>query len=279
MSRMKRKYLEKIEDVFTYVLLIIFALISCFPFYWMMVGSTNTSGKLFTLPITLTMGDQLATNFQNLNQSIDVGRIFFNTLFVSAVATILSVLVATLMAYALAFYDFKFKKIIFGLMLGSMMIPAHVMLVPLFQMMAKYDLLNSYTALIAPSICSPFAIFLMRQNLIKFPVELIEASRLDGAGEFYIFSRIILPNMKPALAATSIFMFMNNWNNFTWPLVAISDTKMYTIPLALASMVSVSDTDYGRLMLAITLGTVPIIILFLALQRHFISGMMSSGIK
>lgn len=276
---MSKKKIEKIESVFTYLLLIIFALISAFPFYWMMVGSTNKSGKLFSLPITMTIGDQLITNYQNLNETIDVGRIFFNTLFVSVVATILSVLVATLMAYALAFYEFKFKKIIFALMLGSMMIPAHVMLVPLFQMMAKYNFLNTYTALIAPSICSPFAIFLMRQNLIKFPIELIEASRLDGAGEFFIFSRIVLPNMKPALAATAIFMFMNNWNNFTWPLVAISDTKMYTIPLALASMVSVADTDYGRLMLAITLGTIPIIILFLSLQKYFISGMMSSGIK
>lgn len=262
-----------------YIVLVIFGFISMFPFYWMFVGATNPSGKLFSNPPTMFFGTELINNFKNLHSSINVGQIFFNSIFVAVVTTILSVLVSTMIAYGLVVYNFRGRKLIFALLIGSMMIPSQVMLVPLFKLMSYFNLLNSYVALIAPSICSPFAIFLMRQNLLFFPKDLLESARLDGAGELYIFFKIVLPNMKPALAATAIFMFMNSWNDFTWPLVAISETKMFTLPLALVSMVSVADTDYGRLMLGITLATIPIIALFLFLQKHFIAGMLNSGIK
>nr|WP_244266321.1 carbohydrate ABC transporter permease [Listeria rocourtiae] len=145
--------------------------------------------------------------------------------------------------------------------------------------MSNFELLNTYFALIVPQLCYPFAIFLMRQNFMAFPSELLESARLDGAGEYRIFFQIVLPSMKPALAATSIFLFMTQWNNFMWPLVVTTSSEMYTFPVALSSLMGVSFTDYGQVMTGITFATIPIIIFFLMLQKHFISGMLGSALK
>ncbi|KHF27514.1 Lactose transport system permease protein LacG [Anoxybacillus sp. BCO1] len=146
-------------------------------------------------------------------------------------------------------------------------------------MMATFGWLNTYKALILPNLAYPFAIFLMRQNMLAFPNALIEAARIDGAGEWRIFFRIVLPSMRPALAATAIFLFMYQWNSFLWPLIAVSSTDMYTFPVALSSLFGLSRIDYGQVMAGVTLATVPIIVFFLSLQRHFISGMLGSAVK
>src|SRR5690606_88963 len=202
-----------------YLLLLIGILISIFPFYWMLVGATNHTSKMFSNPPTLWFGDQFLTNFTNLNESINIWRVLFNSVFVSGVYVILALMVSTMAAYALAKFDFKGNKFIFTTFLLSMMIPYQALLIPQFRMMADYGLLNTYVALILPTVCTPFAIFLMRQNFMAFPTELIEAARMDGAGEMKIFFQIVIPSMKPALAATSIFLFLSQWNNFLWPLV------------------------------------------------------------
>ncbi|WP_342587509.1 carbohydrate ABC transporter permease [Halalkalibacter urbisdiaboli] len=161
----------------------------------------------------------------------------------------------------------------------SMMIPYQATLIPLFRMMVNFNLLNTYFALIAPQLFFPFAIFLMRQNFLSFPSSLIEASRIDGAGELKIFWSVVLPSMNPALAATSIYLFMMQWNNFMWPLVATTSKEMYTIPVALSSLIGISMIDYGQIMVGITIATIPIIIFFLMLQKQFISGMLGSAVK
>ncbi|AQX56521.1 carbohydrate ABC transporter permease [Priestia flexa] len=262
-----------------YFLLGIFTVISIFPFYWMFIGATNESGKMFTNPPTLTPGDQFMTNFQNLNASIDLGRVFFNSMFVSIVYVIVALMVCSTAAYALSKFEFKGRNLIFTTFLLSMMIPYQATLIPLFQMMSNFNLLDTYFALIAPQLCYPFAIFLLRQNFLAFPTELIEAARLDGAGEFRIFLTIVLPSMKPAMAAAAIFLFMTQWNNFMWPLVATTSNEMATLPVALSSLIGLSFIDYGQVMMGVTIATIPIIIFFLALQRHFISGMLGSAVK
>ncbi|MEH7381291.1 carbohydrate ABC transporter permease [Bacillus sp. JJ1533] len=262
-----------------YLLLLIGIVISIFPFYWMLVGATNHTSKMFSNPPTLLFGDQFLTNFTNLNESINIWRVLFNSLFVSGVYVILALFVSTMAAYALAKFHFKGNKIIFTTFLLSMMIPYQALLIPQFRMMADYGLLNTYVALILPTVCTPFAIFLMRQNFMAFPTELIEAARMDGAGEMKIFFRIVIPSMKPALAATSIFLFLSQWNNFLWPLVVTTTTDMYTFPVALSSLKGVSIIDYGQINVGILIATIPIIIFFLALQKHFIQGMLGSAIK
>ncbi|MCC3356961.1 carbohydrate ABC transporter permease [Bacillus sp. REN16] len=262
-----------------YLLLLIGIVISIFPFYWMLVGATNHTSKMFSNPPTLWFGDQFLTNFTNLNNSINIWRVLFNSVFVSGVYVILALMVSTMAAYALAKFHFKGNKFIFTTFLLSMMIPYQALLIPQFRMMADYGLLNTYIALILPTVCTPFAIFLMRQNFMAFPTELIEAARMDGAGEMKIFFQIVIPSMKPALAATSIFLFLSQWNNFLWPLVVTTTTDMYTFPVALSSLKGVSIIDYGQINVGILIATIPIIIFFLALQKHFIQGMLGSAIK
>lgn len=262
-----------------YLFLGFFLIISIFPFYWMIVGATNSSDKMFSSPPTLAPGGDFLTNFSNLDASIGIGRVLFNSLFTSIVYVLLALAVSTMCAYALAKLEFRGRNLIFTVLLLSMMIPYQALLVPLFQMMSDANLLDTYFSLIAPQLCYPFAIFLMRQNFLAFPTELLEAARLDGAGEFRIFFTIVLPTMKPALAATSIFLFMAQWNNFMWPLVAISSVDMYTFPVALSSLTGFSFVDYGQVMMGVSLATVPIIILFLFLQKHFISGMLGGAVK
>ncbi|MED4989656.1 carbohydrate ABC transporter permease [Parageobacillus toebii] len=272
----KTKMFQKIG---LYVVLVIGALISLFPFYWAVIGATNESGKMFSATPTLTPGNKLIDNITHLNESIGIGRVMFNSLFVATTYTVLSLLICTMAAYAFAKFRFKGRNIIFAMFLISMMIPYHATVIPLFKMMAALGWLNTYKALILPNLAYPFAIFLMRQNMLAFPDALIEAARIDGAGEWRIFFRIVLPSMKPALAATAIFLFMYQWNSFLWPLIAVSSEDMYTFPVALSSLFGLSRIDYGQVMAGVTLATVPIIIFFLALQRHFISGMLGSAIK
>ncbi|MEH7445610.1 carbohydrate ABC transporter permease [Bacillus toyonensis] len=275
-NKRKKRILNKFN---LYLFLGIFTVISIFPFYWMFIGATNHSSKMFTSPPTLVPGSEFITNFVNLNESIDISRILFNSLFTSILYVVLALAISTSAAYVLAKFEFKGKKILFTAFLLSMMIPGQATMIPLFRMMSEMNLLNTYAALILPGLCFPFAIFLMRQNLLAFPTELLESARLDGAGEVRIFLTIVLPSMKPALAATAIFLFMTQWNSFMWPLVVTTSNDMYTFPVAISSLIGVSSVDYGQVMMGVTLATIPMIIFFLALQRHFISGMLGSAIK
>ncbi|MBN8210475.1 carbohydrate ABC transporter permease [Bacillus sp. NTK071] len=274
----KRKK-KKLKAVWMYTLLSIFLVVSIFPFYWMFIGATNDSSKMFTNPPTLLPGDQFMTNLTNLNESIGIFRVLFNSLFVSGLYVVIALAVCASAAYVLAKYNFKGKKFIFTAFLLSMMIPYQATLIPLFQMMSDFNLLNTYFAVIAPQLCFPFAIFLLRQNFLAFPTELMESARLDGASETRIFISIVIPSMRPALAAASIFLFMTQWNNFMWPLVVLNTNDMYTFPVALSSLMGLSYIDYGQVMMGVTLATVPIIAFFLTLQKQFISGMLGSALK
>lgn len=274
-----QKRSKLINKILLYFGLIIGIIISIFPFYWMFVGSTNHTSKMFTNPPTLTFGNQFTTNLTNLNSSVGIWRVLFNSLFVSVMYVLLALTVCTLAAYALSKFHFKGRNLIFILFMLSMMIPTQATIIPLFRLMSNLDLLNTYFVLIAPQLCLPFAIFLMRQNFLSFPDALIEAARIDGAGELRIFLRIVLPAMKPALAATSIYLFMMSWNNFMWPLIVTTSSDMYTFPVALSSLVGFSIIDYGQIMVGISIATIPIIIFFLLLQKHFIAGMLGSAVK
>lgn len=278
MNKMKEKK-NIVSKLFLYIPLLIMFIISIFPFYWMFMGGTNFSSKMFTNPPTLSIGNQFITNLTNLNEAVGIWRVLFNSLFVSLSYVVLSLAVCTLAAYPLSKFQFKGRNIIFLIFMLSMMIPYQATIIPLFQLFAEFNLLNTYFALITPQLCYPFAIFLMRQNLLAFPTSLIESARIDGAGEFQIFLKIVLPSMKSALAATSIFLFMMQWNNFMWPLVVTTSTDMYTFPVALSSLIGFSMIDYGQVMVGITIATIPIIIFFLLLQRHFISGMLGTAVK
>ncbi|ALC92871.1 ABC transporter permease [Bacillus sp. FJAT-18017] len=254
-------------------------LLSIGPFYWMIVGSTLPSGELFHLPPKLLPGTHLAENFQSLNESLNIGRIFWNSLFVALVYTGFGTLISAMAGYAFAKFKFKGKQLFFFIILCTLMIPSQVTLIPLFEMMVSFNWLNTYQAIILPTLASPFAIYLMRQNMKAVPDSIIEASRVDGAGELKIFFSVIFPVTRPALAAVAIFLFMSQWNSLLWPLITMNSSDMFTLPVALSSLIGMARIDYGQLMLGTTLSTIPIMIFFLMLQKHFISGILGGAVK
>ncbi|MEH7251599.1 carbohydrate ABC transporter permease [Neobacillus niacini] len=262
-----------------YGLLIAGVLLSIAPFYWMLVGSTLPSGEIFRLPPKLLPGDYLAENFQSLNESLGFAKIFWNSLFIALVYTLVSTLISSMAGYAFAKFNFKGKNLFFFIILCTLMIPSQVTLIPLFEMMVTFNWLNTYQAIILPTLASPFAIYLMRQNMKSVPDSIIEASRVDGAGELKIFFTVILPVTRPAMAAVAIFLFMSQWNSLLWPLITLNSKEMFTLPVALSSLIGMARIDYGQLMLGTTLSTVPIMIFFLLLQKHFISGILGGAVK
>ena len=200
-----------------YIFLIAAAFLSLFPFYFMFVSGTNTNQAILQAPPRLLPGAMLLENFSILIEKMDIIRVAFNTLFISTVFTVLTLVLYSSAGYILAKFEFKGKGLIFGFIMVSMMIPAQVMYVPLFQLFVSVNMTNTYSAVILPSLANAFGVFLMRQNMMNFPTALVEAARIDGASEFGIFCRIVLPNVKPALSALVIYMFTNMWNNFMWP--------------------------------------------------------------
>ncbi|TFE24728.1 carbohydrate ABC transporter permease [Cohnella luojiensis] len=270
---------NRITSLFLFVGLLIGAIVSLFPFYWAAIASTNESGKVFSKPPVLLPGGKFIENLSNLNDTIGIWRVMGNSLFVVIVYTALSLTICTMAGYAFAKFRFKGRNVLFAVFLLSMMVPYHALVIPLFKMMAAWGWLNTYQALIVPNLAYPFAIFLMRQNMLAVPDAMMEAGRIDGVSEAGLFTRIILPSVKPALAATAIFLFMFQWNSFLWPLIAAQTKEMYTLPVALSSLFGLSRIDYGQVMAGVTLATGPIILFFLLLQKHFISGMLGSSVK
>lgn len=268
------------KKVITYALLIIAVIVALFPFYFMFISASNSNAEILSAPPALTFGSHLADNIETLNSKIDIGRVLFNSLFVSLTFTILTIFIASMAGYALVKYRFRGRSLMFGVIMATMMIPAQSMYIPLFTMMNEIGWANSYQAVILPPLANAFGLFLMRQNFLSFPTTLIEAARIDGYNELQIFWRIVMPNMKPALAALGIYMFMSAWNNFMWPLIILGTKEMYTFPVAL-SMLEGNQwrRDYGVIMLAASITTLPIMAIFLAFQKHFVAGIMGGAIK
>lgn len=272
--------MQRLGKGFCYVVLVIGAFLSLFPFYFMFVSGTNTNNQILSVPPKLTPGSELFDNFSILAGKVDLVTSIWNTLFVSVVYTVLALLLFSAAGYALAKFQFKGKGIIFGFIMGSMMIPTLVMYVPLFEMMIAIDMTDSHWAVILPLLANAFGIFLMRQNMLNFPTALMEAGRIDGVSELGIFFRIVLPNIKPALGALVIYMFTSMWNNFMWPLIILGSEEKYTLPIALAMLDgNPTNKDYAVILLATAVVTLPILIIFLVFQKQFVAGVMGGAVK
>lgn len=267
------------KKIIVYFFLVLGMIISILPFYWMVIGSTNPTGKIFSVPPNFLPGNYLSENTDSLMEALNFPRILWNSLFVSLTTTVLSVLICSMAGYAFAKFKFKGKNTIFFIILCTLMIPFQVMLIPLFEIIVQLDWLNTYKAIILPTLASPFAIFLIRQNLMAVPDSILDSARIDGAGEFRIFFTIVIPTMKPALAAVSIFTFMGQWNSLLWPLITLNSKEMFTLPVALSSLVGLARIDYGQLMLGTTLSILPVLIFFFIFQKHFVSGILGGAVK
>jgi len=269
----------KVQKIVLYFVLIIGVILTIGPFYWMVVGATNPSGEVLSIPPNFIPGTHLMDNLNNLLGEINIWRSLLNSTIITVTYTFFGGLVSASAGYAFAKFQFKGDNLLFSIILLSMMVPYQALVIPQFELFANLDLLNSFISVILPQIAYPFAIFLMRQNMQSIPDSLLEAARIDGGGELGIFFKIVLPTSIPSIAAVSIFLFTHQWNNFLWPLITLSSKDMYTLPVALATLAGLENIDYGMLMLGATISILPIFIAFLFLQKFFISGMLGGSVK
>ncbi|GAA3016543.1 carbohydrate ABC transporter permease [Kitasatospora albolonga] len=249
------------------------------PFYWLIIAATHSSKEIFTSPPPLLPGGHLLDNLNSLQEKADFGRVVVNSLGIAVVYTLTAGVICTLAGYGFAKFEFKGKEALFGLLMLGLVIPSQVTLVPLFRLMAELTWLDTYQAVILPNLALPFGIFLMRQSMSTLPNELLDSGRVDGCGELRLFLRVALPPMRPALAALAIFLFLFQWNEFIWPLTVLRSESALTIPVALASLQGVDDTDYGAILAGTAIAALPMAALFLALQKHFVSGLLAGAVK
>jgi arabinosaccharide transport system permease protein len=204
---------------------------------------------------------------------------FGNSLYLTLIQTVLTLFVSAWVAYGFAFYDFKGKNVLFICVLIVMMIPFEILMLPLYREIVALKLINSYLGIILPYLANPIAIFFFRQYLQSIPKEIIDAGRIDGCSEYGIFLRLIVPLMKPAFAAMAIFVGMTSWNNYLWPLLVLSDSKKFTLPIGLTSLMGPYGNNYMLLISGAVMSVIPIMILFFSAQKFFIEGMSTGSIK
>ncbi|MYT68107.1 ABC transporter permease subunit [Streptomyces sp. SID8367] len=249
------------------------------PFAWLVVATTHSTSEIFSSPPALLPGSHFWENFSGLFTLLQFGSALRNSVVVSLVYTGLGLVVCSAAGYAFAKFTFRGRGVLFTVIIASLALPGQVTLVPLFKLMVELGWLNSYQGLILPNLALPFGIFLMRQSMQSVPDELIQAARMDGAGELRTFLQIVLPTMRPALAALSIFLFLAQWNDFVYPLIVQRTPEAYTLPVSLATLHGVQSTDYGQLLTGTLISVLPVLVLFLFLQRYFVAGLLAGSVK
>jgi len=275
----RSRKVSPIEQVAVHGLLIIWLLISVIPFVWMVSTSFKGPGEIFIFPPRWIPRNPTFNNYIDLFQEMNFGRPFLNSVLVSLSTTFLSVFVATMAGYGFAKFRFKNKNLLFLFILGTIMVPGQITMIPVFLLLSRMNLLNTYWGLILPAIANAFNIFFMRQYIMGVPDELIEAAKIDGAHEGWIFFRIILPLSRPAMAAITIFTFTGSWNNFLWPLIIATDESMYTLPVAVSVLGGQYTENIAMQMAGSVIVILPLIIVFLFTQRYFIKGITFTGMK
>ena len=263
-----------------YVFLGAGALVTLYPFYWTFTAATLTESEIFRSPPRLLPGSDFLSNLEALAASAPFLRALLNSVFVAGMTTVSTVFLSALAGYAFAKFSFKGRRILFAVVLGTLMLPTEIMIVPLFIIMLQLGWVDGYAALIVPYLVTGFGVFLMRQQMTGFPNDLLDAARIDGNGELGVFFRVVLPNMKAACAALGIVTFMSQWGNFLWPLVVISTPEKFTYPLMLASLVRQGGAvEYGPVMVAAVIGLVPLVLLFFFFQKYIVSGVFGGSLK
>ncbi len=270
MTEKKNRSMIQRRLIPTYIFLGIVSFLSVFPFYWMISAATNTSfdvAKGRILP-----GGYLMQNFQNLTAGQNLWGAMGNSFFYAIVQTVLALFICSLAGFGFELYHDKKKDIVFTVLLLAMMIPGVATMIPLFKLVSDLGLLNSVGGFILPAISTPFLIMMFRQNSRNFPIDVMEAARIDGLKEYQIFFRMYLPMMKSTYAAAAVISFMNAWNSYLWPKVIMTDTDAQTMPMLIANLASGYTTDYGMLMLGVLFCSVPTMAIFFILQKQFAEG-------
>lgn len=250
------------------------------PLVWMVSASLMPLSQVIKVPpVWFAPAHYSLANYLEVWSRIGFARFFFNSTFVALTITVAQLLTSAMAGFAFARYRFPGRTLIFIMILSTMMIPFQVIMIPLFIMMARLKLVNSLWGLIVPSMVTAFGIFLMRQFMMGVPKALLEAARIDGASEPFIFARIMLPLCKPALAALAIFSFLASWDNFLWPLIIINRKELWTLPIAMSRFTEQYIAQTHLQMAGATIMFVPVLVVFLVMQRNFIEGITLTGLK
>jgi alpha-1,4-digalacturonate transport system permease protein len=275
---MKKQFKVNVMTV-NYIIAFFLVLMFLLPVLYVISSSFKGTNELFSSVPTFF---PRVFTFENYVEAIGRGdflRYIFNSIFVSVTSTALAVIINTMSGYALAKFRFKGETIIMMLILSTIMLPLEVIMVPIFSVLRTFGMYDSLIALIVPAAATPTGIFLMRQYLLTIPNDLIESARIDGASEWKIFTRIILPNAKPAISTLAIFSFMWRWNDYIWPLIAISSPEKYTLQLAIANFTGEFGVDYNSILAMSAISMIPMLVIFLIFQRQFVQGTVQSGLK
>jgi ABC-type glycerol-3-phosphate transport system permease component len=271
---------QRLTLIVIYGILIFAAFLSLIPFYWMLISSFKPLNDILTIPVWIIPTHPTLENYVLLLTQTGFIRSVLNTLFVALANVIIQTLLCSLAGFAFAKYRFRFRNLLFTLVLGTVMIPASIQLVPNYILMANLGWLDTLAPLIIPTAANAFGIFWMRQYMYSVPDELLDAGRLDGASEFGLYWRLVLPIARPALGALALFVFTTSWNEFLQPLVYVRSTEMFTVQLMISSIFRTRfQQNFHLLMAASVLAIVPMTVLFFALQQQFIAGLTVGSLK
>ena len=268
-----------VKRVALYAALLAGALFALVPMLWMVSASLMPTGSATTYPPHLFPRTVTLEHYQAVFTRLKMGRYLANSALITVLVTTISLVVNSMAGYAFAKLRFRGRDRVFRVLSGGLVIPVQVSMLPLFLLMRELHLINSYWGVIIPSMASIFAIFLVRQYAVSIPDDLLDAARIDGASEWRIYWAVVLPVIRPILATLAIWTFLTTWNDFMWPLIVLSDESKYTLPVALASLVGEHVQDTELMMAGSVLTVLPVLLVFLALQRYYIQGVMAGSVK
>lgn len=262
-----------------YVVSIVLAVIALIPFLWMIFTSLKSRGALMSIPIEWIPAEPTLDGYAKVFSRFPFLRTIGNSLLISVAYTLITLISASMAAFAFAKLRFRGSGAILSVYIATMMIPTQVTMIPLFVVMNRLGLIDSYASVILPSMFKPFAVFLLVQQMKTIPNDYIDAARIDGAGLFQTYRKVALPLCIPTLATLAVTTFMESWNDYLWPLLMLTDRNKMTLPIALSTLNGQYSTEYNVLMAGSLISMIPIIIIYIAAQKQFKSGLMAGGIK
>jgi multiple sugar transport system permease protein len=279
-GRRNHRWLQTVGLVLGLLVLSIGAVWMLLPLVWMLSASFMPLSEVIKVPpVWFAPAKYSLENYADVWSNIGFSRFFANSFFVAITITLAQLLTSSMGGFAFARYNFPGRTVIFVMILSTMMIPFQVIMIPLFIMIARLHLVNTYWGMIVPAIVTPFGIFMMRQFMFSIPGALLDAARIDGATEPYIYARIVLPLCKPAIAALTIFSFLGSWDNYLWPLIVVNSKQLWTLPIAMSRFTEQYISQTHLQMAGASMMFLPVLIVFLLMQRSFVEGIALSGLK
>ncbi len=268
-----------LPTIVVHVLLVAVSIVTIAPLLWMVSASLMPTGEATAVPPRWLPSHPTLEHYRELFTRLDLARQFLNSTLLATTVTLVSLAFNSAAGYAFAKLRFAGRDRLFQILLGALVVPAQVSMLPLFLVLKELHLVNTYGGVLVPGLTSVFGIFLVRQYALSIPDTLLDAARVDGASELRVFWSMVLPYCRPVLVTLAVFTFLGTWNDFLWPLIVLSDDRLYTLPVGLANLLGEHAQDTELMMAGSVLTVLPVILLFVALQRHYVAGIMSGAVK